>query len=363
MRILMILLWVASITHAAEPEFPALKRGVNLSHWFAQWSDFKPERLHKTITGDDLRLIRLLGLDHVRFSLDQGPMWNSEDPSILNPHYLPLVEEAIDAILAAGLDVIVDLQPSDDFKRKLRDDDAFVDAAVKFWRSLAAICSRRDPRRVAMEVLNEPMVEDAGRWMQIAGRLTAAIRQAVPHHRVLVAAPSWSSVKDLLRMETLSPDPHIQYTFHFYEPMDFTHQGANWGADWWKGLSQVPYPFTAESVEKMADRIQDATAIKNLKWNARQAWDRQRIQKTINEAAAWAQQHGTRVYLGEFGVYRKVAPPADRARWIEDVRQSAEAAGIGWCIWDYAGGFALVNRSDGKTMVDSATAASLGLGR
>jgi aryl-phospho-beta-D-glucosidase BglC (GH1 family) len=364
MRIVIVLLLLVTNLPGAElpgAAFPALKRGINLSHWFAQWSDFKPERLHKTITPDDLRLIRSLGLDHVRFSLDQGPLWNSENPSILNPHYLPLVEEAIDAILAADLDVIVDLHPSDDFKLKLRDDDRFVEQAEKFWRSLATVCARRDPRRVAMEVLNEPMVEDAARWKQVAGRLTAAIRQAAPEHLVLVAAPSWSSVKDLLRMELLEADPHIQYTFHFYEPMDFTHQGANWGADWWKGLSQVPYPFTVEAVEKMADQIKDATAARNLKWNAKQAWDRPRIEKTMIEAADWARQKGVKIYLGEFGVYRKFSPPADRARWIEDVRRSAQAASIGWCMWDYAGGFALVNRQDGNTVVDPATAAALGL--
>lgn len=367
MRIMwLLLLSMAVFLRAAElpgAERPALKRGVNLSHWFAQWSDFKPERLHKTITPEDLRLIRSLGLDHVRFSLDQGPLWNAREPAILNPHYLPLVEEAIDAILAAGLDVIVDLHPSDEFKLKLRDDDGFVEQAAQFWNSLAKVCAKRDPGRLAMEVLNEPMTQDAARWKFIAGRLTAAIRQGAPNHRVLVAAPGWSSAGDLLRMQPLAPDPQVIYTFHFYEPMDFTHQGAGWGADWWKGLANVPYPLTVESVGRMADQIKDATAAKNLKWNAKEHWDRPRIQKTIGEVARWAKQKGVRVYLGEFGVYRKFAPAADRAQWIEDVRKAAEAESIGWCLWDYAGGFALVNRREGKTAVDPAIAKALGIAK
>ena len=63
----------------------------------------------------------------------------------------------------------------------------------------------------------------------------------------------------------------------------------------------------------------------------------------------------------EFGVYRKNADPGDRAAWISDVRTSLEKHGIGWAMWDYDGGFDVVNRQDGKAVPDPATVRALGL--
>jgi hypothetical protein len=71
------------------------------------------------------------------------------------------------------------------------------------------------------------------------------------------------------------------------------------------------------------------------------------------------------VFCGEFGVYRKVSPPADRLRWIADVRRSLESLGIGWSMWDYETDFGLVSYDEPSwrrgIRVDSACLAALGL--
>jgi hypothetical protein len=59
----------------------------------------------------------------------------------------------------------------------------------------------------------------------------------------------------------------------------------------------------------------------------------------------------------EFGVYMKAAAPEHRAAWIRDVREAIEAQQIGWTMWDYAGGFALVR--DGKPIETVAEALGL----
>ncbi|HEX8872263.1 MAG TPA: hypothetical protein VF758_05825, partial [Candidatus Acidoferrum sp.] len=63
----------------------------------------------------------------------------------------------------------------------------------------------------------------------------------------------------------------------------------------------------------------------------------------------------------EFGVYRKTAQPADRARWLNDVRTALERHGIGWTMWDYAGGFGVVVKENDQTTVDEVTLKALGL--
>jgi hypothetical protein len=90
-------------------------------------------------------------------------------------------------------------------------------------------------------------------------------------------------------------------------------------------------------------------------------WNASRIDAEIGEAAAWAKKWNVPLTCNEFGVYRKTANPEDRARWLSDVRTALEKNGIGWTMWDYAGGFGVVERNNGTTTIDEMTVKALGL--
>ena len=100
----------------------------------------------------------------------------TDDPGRLKADYLKYLDNALDLILANGLAVIVDIHPSDEFKVKLNSNDRQLEAFGKFWRALAQHLSTRDPERVFLEVINEPMVEDGYRWYGMQGKLISAIR-------------------------------------------------------------------------------------------------------------------------------------------------------------------------------------------
>src|SRR5262245_13011603 len=79
------------------------------------------------------------------------------------------------------------------------------------------------------------------------------------------------------------------------------------------------------------------------------------------QIGAWATKRNVRLMCNEFGVYRRVAPASDRARWIGDVRTALEMHGIGWTMWDYAGDFGLVTKQAGQSVVDDVIVSALGL--
>src|ERR1043166_1570409 len=214
-----------------------LRRGVNLSHWFAQspGGDYSEKHLLTHTAERNIATIKSLGFDHVRFTFEPSPLFDEARPSDLNPDYLRRLDAALDMLLASGLSVVFDVHPSDEFKIKLRTDDRHVEAFAEFWRALAAHLSARDPERLFLEILNEPMVEDAYRWMGIQARVAARIRESAPRHTIIAAGARWSSVEELLRIEPLA-DPNVIYNFHLYDPHTFTHQGATWGAPFWPSL-------------------------------------------------------------------------------------------------------------------------------
>jgi endoglucanase len=275
--------------------------------------------------------------------------------------YLGYLDRAVQMILDQGLAVIIDIHPDSDFKQKLATDDSSVEQFADYWRALARHYATTNPELVSFEILNEPEFHDRYRWEGVQGRLAVAIREGAPQHTIIVAGAYWSGENELLFFDPLR-DPNIIYNFHFYDPHIFTHQGATWSTNYVHYLKEMPYPSTPENVQAAAELIPDAVNRLAAIHYGLDRWNAARIDGEIGHVAAWAKRWNVPVTCNEFGVYRKTARPEDRAAWISDVRTTLEKYGIGWTMWDYSGGFAVVTKQEGHPAVaDPITVKALGL--
>ena len=341
--------------------FGRLRRGINLSHWFSQAANYSQTHLETHTTAQDIALIKSMGFDHVRFPVEPVPLLNeTPDPSVLNTTYLRYVDNALDIILAAGLAVVVDIHPSDEFKLRMNRDERNFEAFGKFWRAFAAHLSKRNPEFVFLEVINEPMVDDGYRWLGMQGKLIAAIRASAPNHTIIVGGHRWSGLYEMLFLEPYS-DPNIIYNFHFYDPFTFTHQGATWAGPNLPFYKNVPYPSTPEAVKILLNTVQDEPAKYILLRYGEDNWNAGRIERELGLAAAWAAKHRVFVTCNEFGAYRRYAKATDRTTWLRDMRIALEKHGIGWTMWDYSGGFAVINKDNGRHERDPEQLKALGL--
>jgi endoglucanase len=339
-----------------------LRHGINTSHWFAQVYDpkgYTKEHLQSWTTAQDIALIKAMGFDHIRLSVNPEPMFLHNHADEIPPEYLGYLDDAVKMILDHDLAVVIDIHPESDFKAKLGRDD-FVEQFSDYWRALARHYAKLDPDRVFFEILNEPEMSDRYRWYGIQAKLAAAIREGAPQHTIIAAGAQWSADDQLLFQEPLR-DPNIIYNFHFYEPPIFTHQGATWSVNSWHFLKGLPYPSTPESAEKAAAQEPDALNRLYVVRYGLDHWNAERIDAEVAQVSEWARQRGVPVVCNEFGVYRKNADPKDRAAWITDVRTSLEKHGMGWTMWDYAGGFGVATKTDGNAVPDEATLKALGL--
>jgi aryl-phospho-beta-D-glucosidase BglC (GH1 family) len=340
-----------------EARMQTLRRGVNLSHWFAQ-APVSPARLQTTIVADDVQRIRRMGFDHVRLPVDPeilapGGTFDAPDEDVL--YYL---EDGVRLLLDGGLAVIVDLHPEEAFKRRLETEPAVLDQTARLWSLLARRLASYDPDRLFLEAMNEPGFPDPGRWAATQRRLVAGIREGAPAHTIIATGHGWSGVEHLEALEPLA-DPNIVYSFHFYDPHVFTHQGATWDRAAVVALRDVPYPSTPALVAPLLGRVADPESRAALLKYGEQRWDAQTIDAAIARAESWMRRYRVRVLCDEFGVYRPAAPQDDRARWLRDVRTSLEARGIGWTAWDYAGGFGVVDRMPTGSVIHAPTARAL----
>jgi endoglucanase len=340
-----------------------LRRGINISDWFAQAGDpsgYTKEHFETAITAHDLNLIQGMGFDHVRLSADPRPMFHARQADRITSEEFAYLDAAVKMILDRGMAVDISVFADAEFKAKLASDDEFVEQLADFWRALARHYANLDAERVFFEILNEPEGRDRYRWYGVEAKLAAAIREGAPQHTIIATGAHWSDDDDLVFLEPLR-DPNVIYAFHFYESHIFTHQGATWSSNYWHNLKGVPYPSTPENVQAAAAEVPDALHRLAVVRYGLDRWNAGRIDAEIGQVAAWAEHWGVPVICNEFGVYRKNAEPKDRLAWLTDVRTSLEKHGIGWAMWEYHGGFGVVTTQGGQAVPDEATLRALGL--
>ncbi len=355
-------------TVAVLPSVPAsrlehLRHGINASEWFAQVYDkrgYTREHFQSWTTAEDIALIKSMGFDHVRLSVNPQPMMPNHRPDEIPAEYLAYLDSAVKMILDQGMAVVIDLHPESDFKTRLTKEDSFVQEFADFWRALARHYSTWNAEHVFFEVLNEPEMSDRYRWYGVQAKLATAIREGAPQHTIVAAGARWSADDELVFIEPLR-DPNVVYNFHFYEPHIFTHQGATWGSYMWHWATGLHYPSSPESAAKVAAAAPDAVDRLAIIRYGQDHWDAARIDAEVTQVADWARQRSVPVICNEFGVYREYTDPRDREAWIHDVRTSLERHGMGWTMWDYSGSFGVVTKQDGKSVPDPITLRALGL--
>ena len=193
----------------------------------------------------------------------------------------------------------------------------------------------------------------------------------------------------------LNPEPfagsRVLYSFHYYEPHDFTHQGvkSTTPSAWpWRYISGLPYPAQSADPDRVWQKIQQnilsdpsitlpdqrRLALQQVRERVSSyiasGFNRRQIASDFDSVHAWAELHGIdphAILLGEFGVTRtygmyRASDPISQEAWMRDVRSEAELRGFRWALWALSGygGMALVER-DGGDRLDPVSLRALGL--
>ncbi|HTC24803.1 MAG TPA: cellulase family glycosylhydrolase [Gemmatimonadales bacterium] len=355
------------VAPAPLPTVPAtrlarLARAANITQWstVVRQTTWSP-RGHD-LTDADAALIRGMGFSAVRLVVPLGQVFNPAIPDRPDSTALAHLDAVLDRLLAHDLGVIVEPHPSSK-NRRIETDSVYADHFVRFWSAFAGHLSRRDPERLFLEVMNEPVFDRRERdWGPVQARLLAAMRAAAPAHTLIASGTGWSSIDGLLRLTPVA-DGNVVYTFHFYEPMILSHQGEQWAQPPAGKLRSLPYPVDSVGCAAFAASQQDSSAARATRRYCAQGWNAAVIGRRLGQAAAWGREHKVPVFLGEFGASAATARPDAREAWLRDVRMTAERLGMGWAIWSFDDHFGLAATPDpdGSLRVDASVVRALGL--
>ncbi|MDB5875186.1 MAG: putative endo,4-glucanase, Glycoside Hydrolase Family 5 [Ramlibacter sp.] len=286
----------------------ALRRGINLGNMLdapreGDWG-VKLEPGYIDRAAANFATVRL----PVRWTNHAAP---TADATI-DEQFAQRVDKAVDALLAKGVYVILDVHHYTQITGDAQHPNEFaVDASVldtrlvNIWRQLAQRYKDRSPK-LLFELLNEPHGRLNGEpWNALAARTLAVVRASNPARIVLIGPGEWNGIGELPKLH-LPPDRNLIVAIHNYDPFPFTHQGADFLAK--------PFPTGVACCD---------------------AGQRKVIADVLESARRWNQASGYPLHLGEFGTYEAV-DMASRESYARTVRDEAERRGIGWTYWELA---------------------------
>lgn len=315
-------------------------KGVNLTGWFQAGS---AEGIQFTkYTRQDFEQIQSLGCDVVRLPINLHFMTNGAPDYTLDPLFLNFLDEVADWAEELNMHLIFDNHTFD----PASDTDPAVGSILeKVWLQMAQHFKNRSDL-IYYEILNEPHGISDALWNAIQQDVVQTIRSVDNTHWIVIGGAGWNSLYNLDDMPVYNDDKLI-YTFHFYEPFLFTHQGAGWTSPSLVPLAAMPFPFNAAAMPALPPSLVGtwvADAFNNYANDGTVA----RVQQLLDIAIQFRDQRQVPIFCGEMGVYIDNSNNDDRVYWYEAVRQYLEDHDISWTMWDYHGGFGLFEAgSDG----------------
>jgi endoglucanase len=329
--------WIDDITFPAAdkiepPEIP-FTRGVNLTNWL-QAPSVQQIQFTK-FAKQDLINIKNLGCDVIRLPINLHAMTSGSPDYTIDPLFYSYLDQIIDWAEELELHLILD---NHSFEPEVDTNPDIGDILIPVWMQMAQHYKDRTTY-VYYEVLNEPHGISDTIWNQIQQQVIDAIRAVDQTHTIIVGPAGWNSYNNLKFMPEYEDD-NLIYTFHFYDPFLFTHQGASWTDPSLESLAGVPFPYYAGDIPVCPPELEN-TWVKDSLANYRDTETVEHIKELIDIAADFQITRNVPLFCGEFGAYMPNSDGKNRLYWYNLVRSCFELKGIAWTMWDYKGDFGL----------------------
>ncbi len=337
-----LFVFVAVATSETKAVSAPFSKGVNFSVWLEQGHAGLVQR--NFFCEQDFKDVRELGCDAIRLPIHFENLSSGAGDYKIDPYIFSILDNAVKWAAEQKIFLILDNHSWSTFENTTKDIEKRL---LKIWPQIAERY-KDSGKYVAYEILNEPHGIENSKWGKIQKNVIDAIRAIDKTHAIVVGGADWNSFESMLALPKFQ-DENLIYTFHYYEPMMFTHQGAAWT----EGLARikgVPFPYDKA---KIPPKPKNPSA--SEKWYY-ENYEEKSSQKTMAEAfekiAEFSVERNAPVWCGEFGVYMNFAPNEDRVKWYETVVDFLDGANIARTNWDYRETFGLFKKGSGEFFPD-----------
>lgn len=325
--------------------FSGFEKGLGIGGWLTNYKRFTvippekrliltigdEEHFEKYITREDIRYIASLGVDHIRLAFDQLVM--EPQPGQYRQRSFELLDRCIDWCHEFGLNVNLNMHKCYgnycDLPQEITilDEPMYQEHFIRLWCMLEERYADRD--YVAFELLNEMRYEPASAWNEILGRTIAALRQLNQNRIIIAGGNRWNCAASLDEL-AIFDDENVVYTFHFYDPLEFTHQRGVLQETHHLYNRDMPYPGDASYYHDFRAFFGEADP-----YDGFERIDIEYLRHCLKPAFAFVRRNPDKIlYCGEFSVLRHV-PIEWRENWLNDVIKLLKEYEIPYAVWNY----------------------------
>ncbi len=340
-------------TQAKEADRPALgkpfagfEHGMGIGGWLTNYKRFNvlPDRwkmaltpgdyehFETYITKDDVRNIASFGADHIRLGFDQIVL--EEKPYLYRERTFRLVDSFIAWCRECEVNVVLNLHKAVGNYCDVPEPVALLDDAelqkrfVAFWLEF----ERRyhADNGVVFELLNEVKDVDPKAWNALAARTIQEIRKVNPTRKIVVGSTRWNSCGRLKDLQ-LFDDENVIYTFHIYEPFEFTHQRGVLQAAPLYYNRKMAYPGDIAPYKEYKRTVGSS----DVCYSRFERMDIRFLRAMMQPAFDFVRDHPDKIlWCGEFGTIRH-CDMKYRENWMNDVILLLKEHRIPYCVWNY----------------------------
>lgn len=306
-------------------------RGVN----FTNWLEYRPtDQIQEDyFTKKDFENVKKLGCDVVRLPIHFENFCNEANDYIVPDKIFGILDRVVSWVTELEIYVIFDFHNSTTVDSQTT--KSVEGVLLKVWSQLANRY-KESPKWVIFELMNEPHGIEIPVWNEIISNVFKCVREIDKNHYIIVGGADWNSFTGMKALPEFVDDKVI-YTFHFYDPHTFTHQGASWCH--MERVIGIPFPYAPE---KMPPVPEDATE------RERKCFEEYPKNGTIEAVIQYFDQYvefslnrNAPVFCGEFGCFSPFADPLERENWYRIVTNLLSERNISRTSWDYYGPFGI----------------------
>ena len=340
MRLSVLMFFLIGMLSVSYSKTVPFHRGINLTNWFQ--TDGAHQIQFRKYSRQDFENIKSLDCDVIRLPINLHAMTYGAPDYKVDPLLFEFLDQVVDWCEDLGMHLILDNHSFDPAANTSPEIGQILNPV---WQQMAQHFKERS-ELLYYEILNEPHGIADQTWNDIQQQVVAEIRKIDSLHTLIVGPASWNSYNNLQYMPEYA-DSNLIYTFHFYDPFVFTHQGASWTDPSLVSLADVPFPYMASHMPDCPDDLK-GTWIEGALNNYSSQGTIGYVRSQIDKAVHFAQQRNVPVFCGELGVYIPNSPEFDRVLWYQIVTDYLTDNGISWTLWDYQGGFGLFEKGSNE---------------
>lgn len=289
--------------------FEKMHGGINFSGAFEGASLLKQPDDYWMFNEKYYKLCAERGFDNIRLPVNFTSYCGKYPDYIIDPAFFAKLDICVELALKNGFFIILDYHHG-----------CYRNNPLKFWRIWEQVAEHyKDyPEEVMFELINEPTAPTEDDWLnEIQAEAFRRIRKTNPTRGIALACNQWNGTWKILSVNWDLFDENCFLDVHNYYTMDFTHQGAYWGAN--PNEERPPLqPFTKDMANQVTEHLE--------------------------LCADFMKKTGRTIWIGECGVYFDGGIPEESAKYVEHFTKECARFNISYAWWEFNVGFGLFRK-------------------